>query len=329
MTEQPVGVAIIGTGGVATLHADAINRVPSLRLIGAVSRDRANVQGFAERNGCRGFSSHEELLGDPAVDVVAVCSPAEHHVSHAIAALRAGKHVIVEKPVGGSVEEIDMLQTEAAHAGRLCVPCHNYIYAPALQRAKALVDEGRLGRIASFWLVYNQRHDGDAGKPGMALHELMVHHAYAVLHFLGRPQSVTAAAANLHFDDPAADDQVMLVCTMADGAIANLWGSFAADDRGSDPWSVLYKILGTDGGVTYTWDEAYTSEVNKPGWDKPAYRDSFRFVYEHFASRCLAAGEAPLSTLADARDALCLVQAAEQALARRVAVDYASPRRPD
>ena len=57
---------------------------------------------------------------------------------------------------------------------------------------------------------------------------------------------------------------------MPDGARANLWGSFAADDRGSDPWSVLYNILGTDGGVTYTWDEAYTSEVNKPGWDKPA-----------------------------------------------------------
>ena len=322
MGKDTAGVGIIGTGGVARLHADAVKAVPALRLVGAVSRDPGNVAAFAEETGCRGFADRAALLADPAVDVVAVCTPPDSHVEHAVAALRAGKHVVVEKPVALSLADIDVLADEADRAGRLCVPCHNYIYAPALQRAKALVDTGRLGQIASFWLIYNQRHDADMGTPGLAMQQLMVHHAYAVLHFLGRPRVIVAAAGNVHFDDPAAADQVMLVCTMPDGAVANLWGSFAADDRSSDPWTVTYKILGSAGGFTYTWDEAYTDETNQPGWDKPAYRDSFRYVYEHLANGCLAQGAAPLSTLADARDAQCLVEAATAALARGVAVDY-------
>lgn len=317
------GVGILGTGGVAVLHADAIAAVTGLDFVGAFSRDPGRVMRFVGPRGGRAYASREELLGDPAVEVVAVCTPADLHVPLALEALGAGKHVIVEKPVGRTVADIDALQGAAAKAGRICLPCHNYIHAPPLRRARELASQGALGRIASFWLIYNQLHDAEIGFPGLTMRDLCIHHAYAVLFFLGRPARVVAASGNVHFTDRRADDQVMIVCTMPDGAIANLWGSFAADDHTSDPWTVTYKLLGTKGGFTHSWNDAYAGEATQPGWDRPAYRDSFRHVYEHFAHGCLGAGAPPLSTLADARDALCIIEAAEQALAAGpVEVDY-------
>ena len=127
-----VGIGLIGTGGVATLHANAINAVAGIEVAGAFSRNPENVRRFVAAQGGRAFESLEVLLADDAVEVVAVCSPATEHVAQAVAALRAGKHVLVEKPVAATLDEIDLLEREAERAGRLCMPCHNYVYDPAL-----------------------------------------------------------------------------------------------------------------------------------------------------------------------------------------------------
>jgi len=316
------GVALIGTGGVARLHARAVHATPLLQLKGAWSRDAGNVRRFAAEVATHAYASLDDLLGDPAVEAVAVCTPAAQHVAMATRALDAGKHVIVEKPVAATVAEIDGLKAAAARASRVCMPCHNYIYAPDLRRAKRLADEGCLGRIGSFWLVYNLQHPADIGAPGLTMRGLMMHHAYATLFFLGRPVRVTAAAGNVHFDDPAAADQIMISCTLPDGSIGNLWGSFATDDRTSEPWTVVYKLLGTKGGFTSSWNALYLGEETLPGWSMAAYPESFEHVYDYFARACLGDGAPPLSTLDDARDALRLVEAAERALAAPAAVDY-------
>jgi hypothetical protein len=71
------------------------------------------------------------------------------------------------------------------------------------------------------------------------------------------------------------EDQVMLVCEMPDGALANLWVSFAASDRTSDPWTVLYKVLGTSGGANFTWNDALVDDDGGPAWGFTNYVDSF------------------------------------------------------
>lgn len=316
-----IGIALVGTGGVAHMHGRALQTLGSARLVGAFGPTPANVKRFAEAYGIRGYRALDELLADRTVDAVAVLTPPEHHATIAVAALAAGKHVLVEKPIGASVGEIQTMQDAAAKADRVCMPCHNYIYAPAIRRARQHVVDGKLGRLSSLWMVYNQAHDADGGKPGRLLGELMIHHAYVMLFFAGRPQRVTAVAANVHFSDPKADDQAMIVCAYGNGLIANLWGSFAADDPTSDPWSVVYKVLGTDGGVTYSWNEAQFGEAVQPGWDKAAYTDSFAYVHEHFLGQCIGRGEAPLSTLDDAIDAQRIVEAAQAAVADAVTVE--------
>lgn len=322
MNTRQLTVGIVGTGGVARMHADAIDHSPRFELAGAFSRDERKVRAFAEEKGGKVYKSYDSLLGDPSIDLVAVCTPGQFHFEMASEALDAGKHVIVEKPVAQTVKEIQTLQQKAAAAGRICMPCHNYIYSPALQQAKALISSGELGRISSFWMIYNMKHDPDIGFPGMAMRDLCVHHAYAVLYLLGRPERIFATSGNVRFTQPDADDQVMIVCKYAHGLIANLWGSFAADDHTSDPWTVVFKILGTDGSFTTSWNAAVGGTAFKPGWDKFAYRDSFRNVYAHFAERCLDDGEPALSSMLDASDALRIIEAAETSLATMTAIDW-------
>jgi predicted dehydrogenase len=325
MPTAPKGVALIGTGGVAQMHANALREVSGAHLIGAFSRSPENVARFSDQFETRGYRALDELLSDPQVEVVSVLTPVANHVEMALTCLQAGKHVLVEKPVGRTAEEIRTLTTAAAKAGRLCVPMHNYIYSPAIQRAKQLIDQGKLGRLSSLWMIYNQKHDADMGWPDLLLRELHIHHAYVTLFLAGRPIRVGGLASNIHFSDPSAPDQAMVLCELPGGAIANLWGSFGVDDRTSNPWSVYYKVLGTEGGFTHSWDDCYSGDAKLPGWDKTGYRDSFLHLYDHFFNRCVANGDPPLSGLDDAVDALRIIEATEAAVEKRtfVDVDYA------
>src|SRR5215210_2880787 len=97
--EPAIGVAFIGAGAVAELHHLALQSCPGARLTGIYRRDRQACARRAEEWGVTGYGSIDDLLGDPAVDAVFVLSPVEDHHTHAIQALRAGKHVLIEKPV--------------------------------------------------------------------------------------------------------------------------------------------------------------------------------------------------------------------------------------
>src|SRR5262249_34448876 len=137
-----IGFAFIGTGGVAQLHAEALRRVGNAKLVGAWSRSSQNREKFAATHGIRGYEGIEALLADPSVDAVAVLSPAAAHVQQAMQCLQAGKHVLLEKPIAGSLQDIEQLKAAAAAADRLCVPAHNYIYAPVLREAKRRMEAG-------------------------------------------------------------------------------------------------------------------------------------------------------------------------------------------
>ena len=321
MGKPEIGIAFIGTGGVAHMHAAAVKQLPQARLVGAYSRNPENVTAFADRFGSRRYGALDELLEDPSVDVVSVLTPVPQHVSLSLKCLEAGKHVLVEKPVGQTAEEIHKLKSAAERADRICMPVHNYIYSPPIRRAKELIAQGKLGKLSSLWMFYNQKHPADSGRPDVLWRELHVHHAYVTLFLAGRPTRVGALASNIHFDDKASNDQGMILCELPDGVIANLWGSFGVDDKTSSPWTVVYKVLGTEGGITHSWNDCYYGDTSVPGWDLAGYRDSFLFVYEYLLTRCLEKGDPPLSTLDDALDALRLIEATEESIEKRTFAD--------
>lgn len=313
MMRKQIGIAFAGAGIVAEMHGRGVAANVNATLIGAYDPDVTKAEAITKKFGGRVFLSLQDLLGDPQVDAVHVLTPTKHHVSTALASLNAGKHVLIEKPVAESKEEIASLQEAAKRSGRVCMPGHNYIYVPSLQRAKRLVQDGKLGKIASLWILYNIFHPEEvASIYGGVLRAVCMHHAYSLLYLLGRPRRLSSMTSRVHYENLQCEDQAMITCEMPDGALANLWCSFAANDPTNDPWTVIYKILGTKGAVNYSWNEAQFEDHGGPAWGMPCYEEGFIEEIEYFVAHCILEGKSPLSTLDDAADALSILEAAER-----------------
>lgn len=319
-----LGIGYLGTGRVAERHAVALGQVRGATLVGAWNRTPDKAAEFCARHSCKQYGSVDELLADEKIQAVSVLTGTSSHHSLAKRAMEAGKHVLLEKPLCETADEIaDLIRTSKA-TGRMCVPSHNYIYAEQMQRMHAHLKSGNLGVPVSFWAMFNNRHDAGMGTPDLVMRELMIHHTYAMLYYLGRPVSVVTTATNVHFTDKAAHDQIMISATFTNGAIANLWGSFSVDDRTRDPWSVSFRILGTEGSASSSWDQIKFGPEPEPLWDDAGYRDSFLHVYRYFVEDCIQLGLPPLSTLEDAYDSAVILAAAKQSLleGRRVEISY-------
>jgi predicted dehydrogenase len=317
-------IGIVGLGNVAELHVKALAEVNSALFCGGWNRTQHKAKEFVSRFGGHAYDTVDELLDDRDVDAVVVCTSTSSHFEMAKRALLAGKHVLLEKPLCEQPAQIRELAEIARSQSKICMPSHNYVYAESMRRLHAHVMAGKLGKIVNFWAIYNKRHDASIGSPDLTMRELMVHHAYCMLYFVGRPSAVFATGSNVHFTDPNADDQLMITAEYPDGKIANLWGSFSADDKSREPWSVYFKIIGSEGSGMIPWDVTKFGEPRLPFWDDATYWDSFVQVQSFFVNECVGRGTVPLSTLDDAYDAAVVLDAARRSLLERrsVPVEY-------
>ena len=309
------GIALIGAGTVAHLHAKGVVQCSDAVLSGVYDIDPVRSGRLVSNYGGKSYRSFDELLGDSTVKIVHILTPVETHVELSVACLESGRHVLLEKPVAATGEEIGTLIDASARTGRLCIPGHNYIHSPRITRMKRLIAEGAFGRINSFWMMYNLYHDDAKIRScGGVLNEVGFHHAYSMLYLLGRPDSVYATTGSIRPELEGCDDRVMIVANMPGGAIVNLWASFAADDKSAMPWTVFYKLMGEKGVCSHSWSDAVFEDNGGPAWGLANYAESFAAEIEHFVNRCVRLGEAPLSTLADARDGLIFLEACKASL---------------
>lgn len=150
--------------------------------------------------GVTGYARPEELLADPAVDVVSICTPTDSHVDLAVAALGAGKHVLVEKPIATSLAPVERLAAAARASDRLCMPALCIRFWPAWRWLRERVLDGSLGpvRSAVFRRLgstpgWNRAFYGDAERTGGALVDLHVHDTDFVQWCFGTPDAVTSS----------------------------------------------------------------------------------------------------------------------------------------
>src|SRR5207244_6161903 len=130
------GVGFVGAGDISILHAAAVTKCPGTKLVGLWNRNQDRAKQRAAEFGCKNFATPEELVNDPAIDAVFVLTNLETHLEYTKLALAAGKHVLVEKPVGVSVAEIEQMRDAAAAKNLVCVPGDNYIYEAGMMRTR-------------------------------------------------------------------------------------------------------------------------------------------------------------------------------------------------
>ena len=141
------GFGIVGCGMIAGFHARAIAELARGRLVACQSRSPASTARFAAEWGCRAYDDLAALLADPAVDVVTICTPSGAHMEPAVAAARAGKHVIVEKPLEITLARCDAIIDACRKGGVKLATIFPSRFNDSSQRVEAAVDAGRFGRL--------------------------------------------------------------------------------------------------------------------------------------------------------------------------------------
>lgn len=173
MASAPLGVALIGTGFMGKCHALAWRNVaavfggahPSLQILCDV--DQASSERYAAQFGFqRGQADWQAAVADPDVDVVSITSPNGLHRPMAEAALKAGKHVWLEKPMALTLEDAQaMAELAASLPDQVTLLGYNYLRSPAFQAARELVQSGEIGTPVTFRGVYDEDYSADPDLP--------------------------------------------------------------------------------------------------------------------------------------------------------------------
>ena len=141
-------VGFVGAGGISSLHAAMLKMLPEVRISAVCDTLAARAKDLAQQFGIpETYSSTAEMFRNARLDAVHVLTPPQYHVEVAIECLRAGCHVLVEKPLGLTVEACERLRAESARTGLVCGVNHNLTYAPVMERLVAAIRSRRLGRV--------------------------------------------------------------------------------------------------------------------------------------------------------------------------------------
>lgn len=160
-----------------------------------------------------------EVIGDPGVDAIAIATPVESHYELALAAIRAGKHVLVEKPMTQSVEQARELVAEARSRGTVLMVDHTFVYTGAVRKIRELVDAGELGRIYYY--------DSSRINLGLFQHDVdvvwdLAVHDFAILDYILDEHPSAVAAHGIAHVDGRPENLAYVTLFFDSGAVAHI-----------------------------------------------------------------------------------------------------------
>ena len=249
------GVGLIGYGAIAQAHAAAIAATPGLSLAGVCDLSDERRKLAASEWSVRTHARAEEMFEDPDVGLVVVGTPPSVHFDSVMAALRAGKHVVCEKPFAIRVEEVDRMIDAAAAGNRVLTVYQSRRWDPDYLALRDVVQSGRIGNafyMESFIGGYDHPCDfwhSDEAISGGMIYDWGSHYFDWILQLM--PDSVRSISANAHklvWHDVTNSDQVRVDLTFAGGAQATFLQSDIASVR-----KPKWYVLGTRGAVVGEW----------------------------------------------------------------------------
>ena len=269
-------VGVIGLGYWGPNLLRVLAEIPDVDVAWICDRDPARLREFARRYpSARATVSPQELFDDPALDAVCVATPVFTHVDLCRRALNAGKHTFVEKPLATSLEDADELLELAAERHLLLMCGHTFLYSPAVQAVKAMLDEGRLGDVlfVSSSRVNLGLHQRDIS----VVWDLGPHDFSILLHWLDEmPTTVRAVGrASVVADIP---DVAFVTLEFASGVVASVELSWLA------PCKLRRSVIvGADRMVVYEDGAVDPVRLYDTG---VVYRDPETFGEYHLSYRC-------------------------------------------
>ena len=279
---ETLNIGVIGCGKIAQVrHIPEYAANPDVQLVGFFDLSETRAAQVAAPFGGRVYDSWAALLADPGIDAVSVCTANVSHAEITVAALEAGKHVLVEKPLATTPAGCEQIVAAAAASGRLLMVDQNQRFTKAHQMVRQLVADGVIGRVTAFTTTFG--HAGpetwsvDPGPgtwffdPSMttmgAIGDLGVHKT-DLIHFLTGHLvvEVSAKLATLEKVDAAGrpipvDDHAVALYTLDDGTVGQMtasWCFHGAEDNST-------RLYGTQGIIRVYDDPQFQVIVERPG----------------------------------------------------------------
>lgn len=329
--------AIIGTSFAGGLHAESYGRDPRVDIVACADKDEGRLKEFAARHSiARTFTDYRELLSSGGAEMVSVCVPNFLHKEVVVEAVRAKKHVVCEKPLATKSADAREMIEEARGACVKLFYAEDWVFAPALRRAREIVSEGGVGRVlyvkakethSGSHSVYAQRKEYCGG--GAMIH-LGVHPVGFLTALLGKlPRRIVASASaggdgNLVHKDYTGEDWSAAILEYESGERAFVEGNYITVGGLDD----IIEIYGTEGVVKVDLSQGsplkvysapgYSYAVEKAdfttGWTRPAVDELRSLGYpdelRHFVD-CVEEGREPErgARAADGLDALRIIEA--------------------
>lgn len=252
-----IGFAIIGLGGIAEVHARVIESLDNCCLAAVCSRTIDKAKEFSSRHGNpKVYDEVEYLLEDPDVDIVVVTTPCGAHLHPAELAMKAGKHVIIEKPIEINVERAERLKTIAEEEGVYLTCIFQSRFMPVVQVLKETIDSGRFGRISmvnaevkwyrgqSYFESAPWRGSMELCGGGILINQA-IHTIDLLLYLTGDPVEVSAYSDIIAHENIEVEDVAAAIMRYKNGALGVIEAT-----TGSYPGSVRrIEINGTKGTI--------------------------------------------------------------------------------
>jgi UDP-N-acetyl-2-amino-2-deoxyglucuronate dehydrogenase len=249
------GFGIVGTGVIAAIHAEAIALIPDARLVAVTDVAAGAAAAFAAAHGGGAEPDLGALLARGDVEVVCVCVPSGLHAQVGVLAAKAGKHLVVEKPIDVSLEAADRLIEAAQAAGAALTVISQHRFDPGLVELTRLLGERALGRLllaeaSTKWYRSQAYYDSAAWRgthamDGGSLMNQGIHYVDLLRWCMGPATEVTAVCTT-QAHRMEAEDTALAIVRFSSGAVGTIVSSTAA----SPGFPQRLEITGTKGTVT-------------------------------------------------------------------------------
>ncbi len=344
----PVKVGIIGSQFQADIHAASMRMLPEqIDIVAVASPTPGNARELADRYSIpHAFTDYMDIVRHPEIEMVTITTPNSLHAEIAIALAKAGKHVVVEKPMCVTLAEADAMIAACREHGVLLMYAEELFFTPKYVQAKKMADNGAFGKV--HLVKQSEKHFGphsdwfwDAQRSGGgALLDLGCHGIAFAYWFLGRPAITsiyTQLGTYVHGDKTTCDDEALTILEFEGGSLGLIENSWARrggmDDR--------VEVFG-EGGLTlanlhmgnalptyseYGYGYAVEKAPTTTGWTWPVFEELWNYGFPqemaHFA-RCVRGKDLPQATGEDGRIVLEAIYAgyASAGQGRKIQLPY-------
>ncbi|MDP4284159.1 MAG: Gfo/Idh/MocA family oxidoreductase [Bacteroidota bacterium] len=233
MESKNFGFGIVGAGMISHFHARAIAEIKTARLLGIYSINKIKSDQFAGKHNCEAYDTLDEMLSQPEIDIICICTPSGIHLEPVVASIKAGKHCLIEKPLEISVERCDKIIEAAQQAGvKTGVIFPSRFYEASMQLKKS-IDENRFGELvlADAYVKWSRsaeyyqsgkwrgswKYDG-----GGALMNQGIHSVDLLQWYMGPVESVQSVSANIRHKNIEVEDTIVSTVKFMNGALGTI-----------------------------------------------------------------------------------------------------------